>query len=131
MRCPPDTLLPCHDDGDGTRRTKEWPVVKGYGKLVRDRIPEIIKGQGKVPVVRVLPEEEYRLCLQQKLREEVDEYIASGEVEELADVLEVIMALLDAEKRTYEELEEVRARKRRERGGFDRKLFLVGIEEPE
>lgn len=103
-----------------------------YGKLVRDRIPELIEAQGKIPVIRILRhDDEYRECLQQKLREEVDEYIASGEIEELADVFEVILALLDIEGRTIAELEQARIRKRRERGGFDGRLYLIGVQDQE
>lgn len=103
--------------------------MKAYGKLVRDRIPELIERQGKAPILRVLEGDEYVACLRQKLREEADEYLASGQLEELADLLEVILALLQVEGLTFRELNRLRLRKRTERGGFDRRLFLVGVED--
>ena len=61
-----------------------------YHKLVRDRIPEMIKKQGETPVLRILEEEEYLEALDRKLEEEIREYQEDKSLEELADVLEVI-----------------------------------------
>ncbi len=62
-------------------------------KLVRDRIPQIIRDGGGQPLVRVADGEEYRALLRAKLVEEVQEFLASDDPEELADVLEVLHAL--------------------------------------
>lgn len=66
-----------------------------YNKLVRDRIPEIIAASGKRCDTRILSEEEYLAMLRTKLHEELAEYEESGELEELADILEILYALAD------------------------------------
>lgn len=99
-----------------------------YHKLVRDRIPEIIKRSGKTASVRILPESEYLVAITQKLNEEVAEYLESGEIEELADILEVLHALIAARGTTWEEIETLRSKKKEERGGFDQKIELISVE---
>lgn len=100
-----------------------------YNKLVRDRIPEIIEGAGKSCTVEVLPDQEYLRFLDQKLNEELLEYQESKSLEELADLLEVIRAVVTARGWSWEELERVRADKAEKRGAFDRKLLLKEVEE--
>lgn len=99
-----------------------------YEKLVRDRIPEIIAANGEKPVTRILDDTEYRRCLERKLDEEAAEYRESGELAELADILEVVYALCEAQGHSLEELEALCRQKREERGGFSKKIFLVGKE---
>ena len=99
-----------------------------YNKLVRDKIPEIIRAQGEEPIVRVMDDTEYIAALEAKLTEECSEYLESKEPEELADILEVIYALAKARGCTAEELTEIYRRKHAERGGFERKIFLIGKE---
>jgi len=96
-----------------------------YNKLVRDKIPDVITRRGDKPVTQVLDADAYRQELRRKLQEEVAEFGESGEVEELADVLEVVYALAAAEGVSQFQLEEMRKRKRRERGGFDRRMLLI------
>jgi len=96
-----------------------------YNKLVRDRIPDIITRRGDEPVTQILDASAYKRELRSKLQEEVAEFGASGEVEELADVLEVVYALAATEGVSQFQLEEKRKRKRRERGGFDRRILLI------
>jgi len=98
--------------------------MKVYNKLVRDRIPEIIAAQGRTCDVRTLDPQEYLDALTQKLGEELAEYRESGEMAELADLLEVIYALAAARGTSPDELEAIRRQKQAERGGFDRRLFL-------
>ena len=57
------------------------------GKLVRDKIPQIIQADGKSPIIRTLSEEDYLKELDKKLDEEVAEYQADKSIEEMADVL--------------------------------------------
>jgi predicted house-cleaning noncanonical NTP pyrophosphatase (MazG superfamily) len=92
----------------------------GAYKLVRDKIPDIIRAKGEVPATRVvLGTDEYQRMLCAKLSEEVLEFIASnGDPMELADVLEVVIALADDLGIGRQELEELRAKKAEERGGF-------------
>ncbi|HEV2529345.1 MAG TPA: nucleoside triphosphate pyrophosphohydrolase [Thermomicrobiales bacterium] len=97
-----------------------------HDKLVRDRIPEIIRAAGETPITRTLSIDEHVPALRTKLTEEVAEYLADADVRELADVLEVMRALVAAHGLTWDELESIRAAKRAERGGFDDGVFLTG-----
>lgn len=102
--------------------------MESFNKLVRDKIPQIIEAQGEKPVIRVLDNAEYRSCLQEKLGEEVGEYQASGALDELADIMEVVYALCKADGRTVEELKAVYQEKHQARGGFDERIFLISKE---
>ena len=95
-----------------------------YNKLVRDKIPEIIRQQGGEPLIRVLSDEDYARCLAQKLDEEVAEFHRDQNLEELADLLEVIYAAAQARGYTLDELEMARKEKVEKRGSFDKKIFL-------
>jgi len=95
-----------------------------YNKLVRDRIPEIIRQRGDVPVTHIADDAEYWKKLKEKLREEVEEFSKDGSEEELADILEVIYAICDFRKIDREKLELARKRKAKERGGFKSKIIL-------
>lgn len=100
-----------------------------YNKLVRDRIPEIIEADGKICKTRILTEEEYLRYVDAKLDEELAEYHKDGSVEELADLLEVIRAAAAARGNSIDEVEAIRARKAEKRGGFEKKIFLIEVEE--
>lgn len=102
-------------------------AVKQYDKLIRDQIPDIIRASGKECICRVLSREEYLARLDQKLQEELNEYLESGSLEELADLTEVIHAVACARGYSMEELEEVRADKARKRGGFKKRLLLEEV----
>ena len=103
--------------------------TKTYHKLVRDRIPEIIESDGKICVCETLSDEDYISLLDQKLDEELTEYQESKSLEELADLLEVIQAVVKARGWTVEELEQVRAEKATKRGGFEKKILLKEVQE--
>lgn len=98
--------------------------MKIYNKLVRDNIPEIMISKGANPVTRILSDEEYLKELNKKLLEEVKEYLESSEIEELADIEEVILAILNTKELTRDNLEEVRLTKVKKRGAFNKKIFL-------
>jgi predicted house-cleaning noncanonical NTP pyrophosphatase (MazG superfamily) len=100
-----------------------------YNKLVRDKIPEIIKSKGEIPITHVASIEEYEQKLKAKLREEVDEFLGKSNEEELADILEVILALCDLYKIDKEKLESLRKEKAESRGGFKEKIILDAVEE--
>ena len=100
-----------------------------YDKLVRDRIPEIIRGRGAEPVTRVADREEYVDRLVAKLGEEVAEFVASREPEELADVMEVLYALAAAQGLDEDALEKLRRDKREQRGGFEDAIVLERVDE--
>ena len=98
--------------------------MKIYNKLVRDNIEEIMISKGAKPVTRILSDDEYLIELNKKLLEEVNEYLESGEVEELADIKEVFLAILEAKQISNENLEEIRLNKVKKRGAFKKRLFL-------
>jgi predicted house-cleaning noncanonical NTP pyrophosphatase (MazG superfamily) len=98
-----------------------------YHKLVRDRIPEIIVDRGDRPVTRVLDAEAYDRALRDKLQEEVAEFIESGEVAELVDVLEVVYALATVQGVDHSQIEDMRRQKLNDRGGFEKRVFLEEI----
>lgn len=95
-----------------------------YNKLVRDKIPEIIRKDGKIPIVHKASEEEYRLKLKEKLKEEVAEFLKEESKEELADVLEVIDSICDFKNIDKKELEEIKLKKKKERGDFKNRIIL-------
>jgi predicted house-cleaning noncanonical NTP pyrophosphatase (MazG superfamily) len=99
-----------------------------YNKLVRDRIPDIIRAQGQTPVVRTLDEAEYLHYLEKKLDEEVQEFHCDRNTEELADILEVVFALAQAQGISNEKLMELYRKKHDRRGGFSDRVFLIGKE---
>lgn len=106
-------------------------MEKVYNKLVRDNIPEIIKGNNDgEAVTRILSDDEYKKALEDKLYEEYQEVLeASGEdrVEELADMLEIMISLAKLEKANLEKIIEVAKKKKAKRGGFDKKLYLEKV----
>lgn len=99
------------------------------GKLVRDRIPEIIRNDGKKPIIEILSNEDYLKELDKKLNEEVAEYQADKSIEEMADILEVLFAVCEARGHSVEELLQVKEFKREKRGGFKDKIYWIGNEE--
>lgn len=101
-----------------------------YNKLVRDRIPQIIKASGKTCATEILSDEAYVKMVDAKLDEELAEYHKDQNIEELADLLEVIHAAAIARGYTLERLEQVRAEKAAKRGGFTRKLLLKAVTDP-
>ena len=102
-------------------------ATKIYNKLVRDRIPEIIETDGNICVTEVLPDDRYLQMLDAKLDEELAEYQESKSLEELADLLEVMRAVVKARGWTWEQLEQVRQEKDAKRGGFEQKILLKEV----
>ena len=101
-----------------------------YNKLVRDRIPEIIEASGKNCVAEILSDEDYLCMIDAKLDEELAEYHKDQNIEELADLIEVIYAATKARGYTLEQLETVRAEKAAKRGVFQKKLLLKKVIDP-
>lgn len=104
-----------------------------YNKLVRDRIPEIIERDGKRLSTRILDEDEYVSYLNEKLKEELAEYLKCEEtkdqIEELADMLEVILALAEAKGVSQDELDSLRRQKAETRGAFRHRILLEWVED--
>lgn len=113
----------CLDGPAGESGGNNMNIVK-YNKLVRDKIPQIIENKGGKAVVEKLGDEEYKKLLDAKLQEELEEYIQSGNEHELADIVEVIYALLDYKGISIEEFERIRLDKQSERGAFKERILL-------
>ena len=103
--------------------------TKVYNKLVRDRIPEIIEAARKKCTYEILSTEQYVAMLDAKLDEELAEYQQSKSLEELADLLEVMDAVVRARGYTWEQLTEIRKKKKEERGGFEKRILLKEVYE--
>ncbi len=101
-------------------------VIK-YNKLVRDRIPEIIEKSGKKAIVEELGNQAYKKYLDEKLGEELQEYLANDSIDELADLVEVIIAILKYKGIDINDFENIRKRKAEERGAFDKRLMLKEV----
>ena len=107
----------------------EETMVIQYNKLVRDRIPEIIESSGKSCTTEILSAEDYLRMIDAKLDEELAEYHKDQNIEELADLLEVIRAAAIARGYTLDDLERVRAKKAAKRGGFAKRILLKEVVE--
>jgi predicted house-cleaning noncanonical NTP pyrophosphatase (MazG superfamily) len=83
---------------------------------------------GERPVTRVLAGADFRQELSKKLQEEVDEFLVAQNIEELADIQEVVHGILQSMDKSFEELEAVRIAKKEKRGGFERRIFLETVE---
>lgn len=124
---PPST--PKQPEQPGKR--ERLPVTmqkKHYNKLVRDRIPEIIEADGKTCVWEILSDEDYLRLLDEKLNEELAEYQQSKSLEELADLLEVLGAVVTARGYTWNQLTALRKEKRERRGGFEKRILLKEVQ---
>ena len=102
--------------------------TKKYNKVVRDKIPEIIADSGKKCNTKQLDDKSFLTELEKKLTEEVNEYSESKDVEELADLLEVIYRISELRGVNSDELDKIRKEKAKERGKFDSNLFLIDSE---
>ncbi|MDO5327107.1 MAG: nucleoside triphosphate pyrophosphohydrolase [Clostridia bacterium] len=100
-----------------------------YDKLVRDKIPEVIRQAGKQLVTDILPPEAVAAALDRKLQEEVQEYLESNSVEEMADVLEVLHGIAYHKGISWDKGESTRVHKRDERGGLEKGIRLLEVKE--
>jgi len=95
-----------------------------YNKLVRDKIPDIIKKKGGKAIVHIATDKEFWIKLKEKLDEEIKEFNKAESVEEMADILEVLNAIIRFKRFNTKTLETVRLKKLKERGGFKKKIIL-------
>ena len=99
-----------------------------YDKLIRDKIPEVIMEAGKHPFTEMIPEQEIGPALDKKLQEEVQEYLESKNIEEMADILEVLHGIAFHMGVSWDDIEQERIRKRNERGGFEKGIRLLRVD---
>lgn len=102
-------------------------MLQSFNKLVRDKIPDIISSSNRRCTVKTLADDEYQLMLDAKLNEELSEYLQSKSLEELADLFEVIHAIVIAKGYSWKEFMDIRQKKLEERGGFEKRLLLIDI----
>ncbi len=100
---------------------------KIYKKLVRDKIPQIIEQSGKQATIEQVSGKEYLELLNAKLGEEPQEYLDSQSIEELADLVEVVYAILDEKNISIQEFELIRQQKVNEKGAFKENLMLKEV----
>lgn len=103
--------------------------MKHHNKLVRDRIPEIILADGEIPKTKTLSTGKYKLALLDKVVEEAKEVAEtkgkrSDLIKEVGDLEEVLMALMDVCNISCKEISVVRRKRKKERGGFGKRIFL-------
>lgn len=103
--------------------------IKIYNKLVRDKIPQIIKESGRKCDIEMVPKEEHTKLLEEKLKEEVNEFLEDKNLEELADVMEVLFGLAQSLGYSEDDLMKKRMAKRNERGGFKEGIKLLKVYE--
>ena len=100
-----------------------------HNKLVRDRIPDIIKQDNRVPVTRIADDVEYWQKLKEKLLEEANEFHQDETEKELADILEVINAICEHKNIDKDRLEQLRKDRAEKRGAFRDKIILEETKE--
>jgi predicted house-cleaning noncanonical NTP pyrophosphatase (MazG superfamily) len=103
-----------------------------YGKLIRDRIPEIIRQDGRRYSIEEMSEEEYVQALKDKLVEEAQEAARAKPeelIKELADLYEVMDSLMATRGIDREAVLAEQGNRRQSRGGFNQRLRLLWTEE--
>ena len=97
-------------------------------KLVRDYIPDLIIADGRIPEIEIIENDaEYEFALTIKLMEEVSEFLESKNLEELADILEVIYAISNLKGVNEEQLDEIRTEKCKKSGSFTNRILLKNL----
>ena len=100
-----------------------------YNKLVRDKIPDILRSEGEKCTTKIIGEEEFIKRLDGKLYEEITEYFDSKDVEELVDIMEVIYAIAKAKGYSATALDKLRKEKCNNKGGFNRRVVLLEVDD--
>jgi len=97
-------------------------------KLVRDKVPELIKKEKKNPITRTAKDDEYLALLKKKLEEEVREFLEVGCQEELADIIEVLNTISEYKEWPKEEIEALRKKKVKHKGNYSKRVVLERVE---
>lgn len=105
-------------------------MVYTYNKLVRDKIPEEINSmEGRKAKFRIMDENEYIKELNRKLLEESNEFVEENDIEELADVMEVMESIMKIKNIQWEDVKKIQEKKKNKKGSFNRKIYLEYVEE--
>lgn len=110
----------------GNQRGNNMPTVK-YDKIIRDNIPDIIHKAGKECTIKNVSENEKTRYLLKKAHEEIDELSESKKSEEMADVLEVLDAIIDSLHLDRDEIEKIKVTKKEKNGGFEKGIVLLEV----
>ncbi len=102
--------------------------MKVYNKLVRDKIPQVIEEDGRKCETSIVSKEQLLPLLEDKLKEEVNEFMQDRNLEELADIMEVAFGLAENLGYSEEDLLKKREEKKEARGGFKEGVFLKTVE---
>ena len=101
-----------------------------YNKLVRDKIPEEInKKSDRKANYRILDDNEYLKELDKKLFEEAHEFVEEHSTQELADLMEVIGAIMISKNISLDDVERARNIKNEKKGKFENKIYLIDVEQ--
>lgn len=101
-----------------------------YNKLVRDKIPDNIDNEpGRKCKYKILDNSEYLKELNKKIIEEAYEFIEQNSIEELADLCEVLNAIMKLKGYSIEQVEKEMALKRNKKGAFNDKIYLEYVDE--
>ena len=103
-------------------------MKKQINKLVRDNIPLICVSNGQTPETKILDDENYASALKTKLYEEVEEYLLDYNIEELADIIEVIEALAENQGSSLDEIMKIKQHKQNKNGAFKNRIFLLSVD---
>lgn len=103
-------------------------MKKQINKLVRDNIPLICEQNGQTPETKILDDENYTSALKAKLTEEVEEYLADSNLEELADIIEVIEALAENQGASLDKVMEIKQSKQNKNGAFKKRIYLLSVD---
>lgn len=107
--------------------------MKTYNKLVRDKIANIIREDNKFPKTRILTDDEYKEALLKKLLEESEEVMNAKDekdlMKEIGDVQEVLDSIIKAFNLNREEIKKIQEKRKKERGGFEKKLYLLSVKQ--
>ena len=96
-----------------------------YNKIVRDKIPDIIKNENRKCNIKILSEKDAVNLLSQKILEEADEFIKEPSKEEMADIFEILHSIIKKYNWNYDEIEKIRINKANKNGSFDKNIFLI------
>jgi len=108
--------------GDLLKKLKGKEII--YNKLIRDNIPDVINSNFTYHIANT---EEYKIALFEKVKEELQEFIETPNVEEMADILEVIEAIINLFELDFEEIISFKNNKRNEKGAFDKRIILESV----
>lgn len=108
------------------KNSKLWSLLMPvYNKIVRDKIPDIIRNEKRNCNIKILSDKDAVNLLSQKILEEADEFLKEPSKEEMADIFEILHSIIKKYNWTYDEIEKIRINKANKNGSFDKNIFLI------